>query len=59
MKPDPREASSLARHTLTRLQSDIRRQPRKYSYWLRDYLANHTPAIKRGAHNVVRRSKAV
>ena len=52
---NPREVSSLARHTLAQLQGDIRRQPEKYSYWLRDYLAHHTPAIKRGVRDVVKR----
>ncbi len=52
---NPKEVSSLARHTLARLQRDIRRQPGKYSYWLRDYLARHTPAIKRGVADVLKR----
>lgn len=59
LQPNPREISSLARHTLAQLQSDIHRHLGKYSYWLRDYLAHHTPAIKRGVKEVLARDAAV
>ena len=50
---NPAEVSEVGWLTLTALQKDVGRHPRRYAYWLRYYLKNHYAAIQRGIAAVV------
>lgn len=45
--PNPDEVSALSWMSLGQLKSDLARRPGRYAYWLRYYLKNHLPAIRR------------
>ena len=52
------EVSATGWMTLAELQRDVERHPRRYAYWLRYYLKNHSDAIQRGIAATLRESKA-
>jgi isopentenyl-diphosphate delta-isomerase len=45
---NPAEVAAIDWMTLPALQRDVQRRPRRYAYWLRYYLKNHSAAIQRG-----------
>ena len=45
---NPAEVSAVDWMSLTRLERDIARHPRRYAYWLRYYMKNHYAAIRDG-----------
>lgn len=47
LAPDPAEVSALAWTTLPALARAIRRDPERYAVWLRHYVRDHGPALRR------------